>query len=188
MPRANADSSWTDGGLLTHMQGLSLQAKWIGKDGFRSTAARSYIYNKPRPNLTILSRKTVMRVLLEGGTAHGVEICDAPTTRADVEVKNVMTVRARKQVVVCAGALGTPAILERSGIGSRDTLEHIGVEVQVDLPGVGKELQDHQVGLGLELESDPRTSRTHTRYRTCRGWIVSRRRSRKRWSKRKRSG
>jgi len=84
-----------------------------------------------------------------------VEICDAPTTRADVEVKNVMTVRARRQVVVCAGALGTPAILERSGIGSKEILEHTGVEVQVDLPGVGKELQDHQVGLGLESSLTP---------------------------------
>ena len=95
--------------------------------------------------MTILSRKTVIRVLLEDGKAQGVEFCDAPPARGDVEVANVMTVRARKQIVICAGALGSPAILERSGIGERSVLERIGVEVKVDLPGVGMEYQDHQV-------------------------------------------
>jgi choline dehydrogenase-like flavoprotein len=121
--------------------------KWIGKDGYRSTAARHYIYNKPRPNLTILSRKTVSKVLIEDGVAVGVEICDAPSKRGDIEIKNVQTIKARRQVVVSAGALSTPCILERSGAGNPEILSKMGVEAKVDLPGVGKEYQDHQVGL-----------------------------------------
>lgn len=95
--------------------------------------------------MTILCRKTVSKVLIEDGKAVGVEICNAPTDRGDTEVKNVSVIRAREQVVVSAGALGSPAILERSGLGDPEVLQKVGVQVQVDLPGVGKEYQDHQV-------------------------------------------
>jgi alcohol oxidase len=50
-------------------------------------------------------------------------------------------VRGTKLVVVCAGAFGTPGILERSGIGSKDILERVGVKQRVDLPGVGENYQ-----------------------------------------------
>lgn len=51
---------------------------------------------------------------------------------------------ARKMVILCCGALGTPGILERSGIGDPEVLTDAGIELQVDLPGVGAELDDHQ--------------------------------------------
>ena len=53
----------------------------------------------------------------------------------------VRTVRARKLVVVSAGTFGSPAILERSGIGGKDILEKAGVPQIVDLPGVGEHYQ-----------------------------------------------
>lgn len=48
-------------------------------------------------------------------------------------------------VILCCGSLGTPEVLERSGIGDPVVLAEAGIEVQVDLPGVGAELDDHQV-------------------------------------------
>jgi choline dehydrogenase-like flavoprotein len=83
--------------------------------------------------------------LIEDGAAVGVEICDAPSERGSTAIENVQVVRARRQVVVSAGAMAAPAILERSGVGSKEVLRKAGVEVKVDLPGVGKEYQDHQV-------------------------------------------
>lgn len=53
--------------------------------------------------------------------------------------------KARKLVVISSGAFGTPAILERSGVGAKDILEKAGVEVRVELPAVGATYEDHQV-------------------------------------------
>jgi alcohol oxidase len=59
--------------------------------------------------------------------------------------QSVQTALATKLVVISAGAFGSPTILERSGIGSRDVVEAAGVESFVDLPGVGENYQDHNV-------------------------------------------
>jgi alcohol oxidase len=65
---------------------------------------------------------------------------DAPTT--------VQSVRARKLVLVCAGTFGSPGVLERSGIGARETLDKVGVPVKIDLPGVGENYQgEHSISL-----------------------------------------
>jgi alcohol oxidase len=60
--------------------------------------------------------------------------------------RDTRTVRATKLVLVSAGALGSPGILERSGIGAKDVLKHVGVEQRVDLPGVGENYQGSSVG------------------------------------------
>lgn len=57
----------------------------------------------------------------------------------------VSIVRARKEIVLAAGALHSPVILQRSGIGPKDLLKDAGIDVKVDLPGVGMNLQDHPV-------------------------------------------
>jgi hypothetical protein len=57
------------------------------------------------------------------------------------DLTETRTVRATKLVIVCAGSLGTPGILERSGIGGKVILEGVGVEQRVDLPGVGENYQ-----------------------------------------------
>jgi alcohol oxidase len=59
--------------------------------------------------------------------------------------KDTLTIRASREVILCCGALGTPGVLERSGVGSPEVLKRAGVDVKVDLPGVGKGLDDHQV-------------------------------------------
>ena len=74
------------------------------------------------------------RVLIEGGRAVGVEI---------VENGRAETIRADREVVVSAGAFGSPKLLMLSGIGPAEALRPHGIRVVLDLPGVGRNLQDH---------------------------------------------
>lgn len=70
----------------------------------------------------------------------------------------VLTATARRLVVISAGALGSPAILERSGVGSKETLAKVGVEQIVDLPGVGDSYQGQYYGVcrsNAHAETDP---------------------------------
>ncbi|KAF9002443.1 hypothetical protein BDQ17DRAFT_1356870 [Cyathus striatus] len=89
-------------------------------------------------------RKRVVRVIFEGNKAVGVEYVDDiigdGTGRTLTSI-----VRASRLVVVSAGAFGSPAILERSGIGARSILEKNDIQVLVDLPGVGQNYMDHNL-------------------------------------------
>jgi choline dehydrogenase len=89
-----------------------------------------------RPNLTVQSKQLVTRVLLDQGRAVGVELCPA-------DGGPLRTVRAAREVVLCAGAVGTPHLLQRSGVGDPALLSTHGVTPQHALPGVGANLQDH---------------------------------------------
>jgi choline dehydrogenase len=103
--------------------------------GFRNSSAVGYL--RPaldRPNLTVLPNAPVTRVLLEGRRASGVELKLGDTTR---------TVRARREVVLSAGPMGSPQLLELSGIGNRDILAKHGIDVAHHLPAVGENLRDH---------------------------------------------
>jgi alcohol oxidase len=128
----------------------SFLAKLIDpKTGRRANAAHSYLYDRGHAstgsNIRILTHKTVLRVTFDGTRASGLEVCDTPRSPLDEAVSGIQQVKARKLVLVCGGAFGTPTILERSGIGKSDFLEGLGIDVVVDLPGVGKEYQDHEV-------------------------------------------
>ncbi|KAI0688211.1 alcohol oxidase-like protein [Cerioporus squamosus] len=127
-------------------------ARWIdSKTGKRSDIPHHYIYNRELPNLHILSGHHVRRVLFTNGRASGVEYVPNPrfhpsSSSAAQSPKPLLVAHARRLVVLSAGALGTPAILERSGIGARDVLAGVGIpKPVVDLPGVGENYQDHQV-------------------------------------------
>jgi choline dehydrogenase len=105
------------------------------KDGVRSSASREYLDPvKSRSNLTIITGALAQRVILDGKKATGIEY----------KVNgNVKTAHAEKDVVLSAGPIGSPHILQLSGIGDTQALEKAGVEVQHHLPGVGQNLQDH---------------------------------------------
>ncbi|MFP3408512.1 GMC family oxidoreductase N-terminal domain-containing protein, partial [Pseudomonas sp. SIMBA_065] len=64
---------------------------------------------------------------------------------------------SRREIILCAGAVGSPGILQRSGIGPRQLLESLGIGVRHDMPGVGGNLQDH---LQLRLIYQIRNTRT----------------------------
>jgi alcohol oxidase len=95
------------------------------------------------PNLHLLVESTVTRVIFEGKRATGVEY--RATTPVAGEEGKTSIVKARKLVVVSSGALGTPQVLERSGVGNAKILTKLGIPVVSDLPGVGEEYQDHHL-------------------------------------------
>ncbi|MBJ6989126.1 GMC family oxidoreductase N-terminal domain-containing protein [Devosia sp. MC521] len=105
------------------------------KTGRRWSSARGFL--KPalkRPNLEVLTNTLVDQVIVENGKATGVSVL-----RNGVRE----TIRARREVVLSAGAVASPAILERSGIGHGEHLKAAGIDVVHHLPGVGSNLQDH---------------------------------------------
>ncbi|WP_339724243.1 choline dehydrogenase [uncultured Paraglaciecola sp.] len=105
------------------------------KDGVRSSASREYLDPvKSRSNLTIVTAALAEKVVLEGKKAVAVEY--------NVN-GNKITAKANKEVVLSAGSIGSPHLLQLSGIGDSDTLKSAGIEVKHHLPGVGQNLQDH---------------------------------------------
>jgi choline dehydrogenase len=104
-------------------------------NGVRSSTSNAYIKPaKNRPNLTILSGVLVQRVLLKNKVARGVEY----KVNGKTEKLNAI-----KEVILCAGSIGSPQLLQLSGIGPKEVLQGAGVEVKHHLPGVGENLQDH---------------------------------------------
>ncbi|MEO9460689.1 MAG: FAD-dependent oxidoreductase [Lentilitoribacter sp.] len=104
-------------------------------DGKRCSSAVAYL--KParsRSNLKVITKHQVEKVIIENGRATGVSTF--------VGNKNVV-IKARKEVVLSAGAIGSPQILMLSGVGAGEELSKVGIETKVDLKGVGKNLQDH---------------------------------------------
>jgi choline dehydrogenase len=101
----------------------------------RQSAARTYLRPaKKRPNLEIVTDALVHRVLFEGKRAVGVEFSrNGNTERAD----------AVREVILAGGAIGSPHLLQLSGVGDPDHLGRIGVPLTHALPGVGRNLQDH---------------------------------------------
>ena len=99
---------------------------------------------KDHPNLTVVTGANVVRVLVHEGRAYGVEV---------IRDGRLEIIQTRFEVVLCAGAIQTPAILMRSGIGPATHLESAGIPVLADLPGVGENLQDH-VRAGIEFQVD----------------------------------
>jgi choline dehydrogenase len=103
--------------------------------GRRQTAADAYLVPvRRRPNLTVRTGALATRVLFEDGRAVAVEHRAGGTARI---------ARARREVLVAAGALGTPKLLLVSGVGPADALRSHGIPVVADSPAVGRNLQDH---------------------------------------------
>lgn len=103
--------------------------------GLRSNSGHEYLRPASRrKNLTILTEATATRVLTEHGRAVGVEFLQGDVLHA---------VRTRGEVILCAGALQSPKLLELSGIGRRDVLSRHGIAPVLHLPGVGENLRDH---------------------------------------------
>ncbi len=105
------------------------------RNGERFSAAKAYLAPaRSRTNLQVLTGAQVLRVLLEGRRAVGVEIREGGATR---------TLQARREVLLAAGALQSPQLLLLSGIGPGAELQRLGIPVAHDLPGVGRHLHDH---------------------------------------------
>jgi len=146
--------------------GLPIRSAWNGDDiiegtGFfeigyqpgtntRSSSSICYLHpaQRSRANLRVLLRTRALRVLLDrGNRATGVLVRDGQGASAEI--------RARREVVVCAGAIDSPRLLQLSGIGPAAVLAAAGVEVRADLPGVGENLMDHAEGIVVWQVAQP---------------------------------
>lgn len=98
-----------------------------------------------RDNFHLLTGHRVTQVILEEGEDGVWDATGVLFTPRDGDMPSdgAWTVKARKEIVVSAGALHSPQVLERSGIGGKDVLEAAGVTTKVELPGVGANFQDH---------------------------------------------
>ncbi|EIW56549.1 alcohol oxidase-like protein [Trametes versicolor FP-101664 SS1] len=134
----------------------TITCRWIdAKTGTRSDVPHHYIYNQDfrEDQVRILTGYDVKKILFEGKRAVGVEYIANSRFNPDAKPE-VLTATARRLVVISAGAFGSPAILERSGVGSKEALAKVGVEQIIDLPGVGESYQDHQVIFGPYVAAD----------------------------------
>jgi choline dehydrogenase-like flavoprotein len=116
----------------------------------RSSSSICYLHpaQRSRANLHVLLRTRALRLTLDGANrAVGVMVRD-DTGRSD-------SLRARREVIVCAGAIDSPRLLQLSGIGPAAVLEAAGVDVRVDLPGVGENLMDHAEGIVVWEVGEP---------------------------------
>ncbi|KAB0581422.1 FAD-binding protein [Ideonella dechloratans] len=121
------------------------------RDGQRLSSYRAFVAPvRDRANLTVLTDVEVDQLWMDGTTVKGVQL-QAPEGGA------ARRLQAQREVILCAGAIGSPHLLLRSGIGPRAQLEAAGVPVRVDLPGVGQNLQDHLDGLVTVRSRSPLT-------------------------------
>ena len=104
--------------------------------GLRVSSAKAFLHPvKSRPNLTIRTRVQVHKVLLDD-SRHATQV-------TYLQGRQRHTVACRKEVVLSAGAIGSPSILQHSGIGDHNHLREVGIDTVHHLPGVGENLQDH---------------------------------------------
>lgn len=133
----------------------------------RVSAAIGYLDppTRRRPNLGILPETRVAEILFDGLKATGV----MASTKGGAMEKHV----ARKEVIVCSGALHSPAHLMRAGIGPAGALKEMGIGVRHALPGVGQNLQDHpSVSVSAYLPEEHRLKRDDARHMHL-GWRFS---------------
>ena len=103
--------------------------------GIRASTSHAYLKGaKKRSNLTLLKHALVKKIHFSEKIATGVQCEIAGTTHE---------FRAQREVILCAGAIGSPHLLQVSGVGSGEVLQAAGIEVLHELPGVGENLQDH---------------------------------------------
>jgi choline dehydrogenase len=116
----------------------------------RSSASKAYLDPaRGRPNLSIRTGAQVLRIAVEKGRAIGVELAGEGTLRAE------------REVILSSGAIGSPRLLQLSGIGPADHLRDLGIRVVFDQPGVGANFHDH---LDLFVIAECSGPHTYDRY------------------------
>ena len=126
------------------------------KRGRRWSATKAYLQPiRSRKNLTILTKTLVHRVNLERKNSS--LLAQSVTTSSFDNAAKTTKIYAKKEVILAAGAIGSPQILQLSGIGNPKNLAEVGIELKVDLPGVGENLHDH-----LQLRSIYSVENTET--------------------------
>ncbi|UUY09997.1 choline dehydrogenase [Pseudomonas sp. J452] len=118
-------------------EGFGPMDRTVTPQGRRSSTARGYLDQaRGRPNLTIVTHALTDRILFDGKRASGVAYLHGDND-------SPVTVHARREVLLSSGAIASPQILQRSGVGPAALLRDLDIPVVHDLPGVGANLQDH---------------------------------------------
>ena len=129
-----AGYNWTDDYNQENQEGVAYFQMTM-KDGIRCSAATAYLTPvRNRKNLTVITRAHAEKIIIKNGRATAVSA---------IVQGQLKTIEAAREVIVCAGAVGSPQLLMLSGIGAPDELSQHGIEVVGVLPGVGKNMQDH---------------------------------------------
>nr|WP_024306582.1 choline dehydrogenase [Pseudomonas sp. P818] len=118
-------------------EGFGPMDRTVTPEGRRASTARGYLDQaRGRPNLTIVTHATTDRILFDGKRASGVSYLIGNANEPAIA-------RARREVLLCAGAIASPQILQRSGVGPAALLRELDIALVHELPGVGQNLQDH---------------------------------------------
>ncbi|MEE2971095.1 MAG: choline dehydrogenase [Pseudomonadota bacterium] len=136
-------------------EGFAIGQANIGS-GKRMSAA--VVYLRPamsRPNLSVVTDALVSRIVIENGRAIGVEYRHGG---------QIVTVAAKREVIVSGGAINSPQVLMLSGIGDTAHLQEMGIDMVHHLPGVGRNLQDHLSATVQMRRSTPGPFRANLRY------------------------
>ena len=133
--------------------------RWSGADAYLKPVMK-------RPNVEVRTGVTVLGLEIEGRRAVGVRVRD--------RLRRKHTVRAEREILLSAGAIGSPQLLLLSGIGPADHLREVGVEVRHDLRGVGQNLQDHPFVTAIWEVSDENTLYGAEKPRYLAEWLLRR--------------
>lgn len=118
-------------------EGFGPMDRTVTPKGRRASTARGYLDQaRKRKNLTIITHATTDVIEFESKKAVGVKFYQGSS-------KTAVHAKARKEVLLCAGAIASPQILQRSGVGPEDVLKEFNIPAVHVLPGVGQNLQDH---------------------------------------------
>ncbi len=118
-------------------EGFGPMDRTVTRKGRRSSTARGYLdLARERANLTIATHATTDRIIFSGKRAIGVSYLLGSSDEPVIA-------HARREVLLSAGAIASPQILQRSGVGPGALLREVGAPITLDLPGVGQNLQDH---------------------------------------------
>lgn len=116
-------------------EGFGPMDRTVTPKGRRASTGRGYLdQTKSRENITVLTRAVTNKILFDGKTAEGVEFLHKGETKRAY---------AKREVILSGGAIASPQILQRSGVGPLGILEEFDIPVVHELPGVGQNLQDH---------------------------------------------
>ena len=130
--------------------------------GFRWSTAKGFLRPaRKRANLTVMTKAQTTRILFDGDTAVGIEYRKGG---------RLHSVHARREVILSAGAIGSPQILQLSGVGPKALLDQVGVPLIKDLPGVGQNLQDH-LQIRLVFKTSQRTLNDEVNNIFKQGWV-----------------
>ena len=136
-------------------QGVYLALSSLNKDNWQRSFSRNE-YLDPigdRKNLHVLTGHTVTQILFDRSDKNNVQATGVHYKAAANEYEH--TLHANKEVILSAGSINSPQLLQLSGVGPSGLLQSLGIDVVVDLPGVGENLQDHvMAGMSFSVKND----------------------------------